>query len=144
MCLALYVGSDAELPDLDTEHIVVRSLSPSEQRVARQFSKPNIAYVGAFTGCGCGWTVSYGDPAQERQRRASIEALLSFLELHARDETLELFVCWSGAEASAQQRRGRLMDRKDLADLVQYFAVSRIAARTSAELGRISSSRSGQ
>jgi hypothetical protein len=86
-CEYVPCASEAELPDIDSADIVVRQLLPAERRVAPHFSKPRIAYIGAYTGCGCGFI--YGDPVE---RSASIEALLTFLELHAPHETLELFV----------------------------------------------------
>ena len=59
----------------------IKDVDAREQSVARQFTKPHIYYVGAYTRCACGFV--YGQPfpppdneAEEAAARVSVAAYL--------------------------------------------------------------------
>ena len=52
--------------------------------------------IGAHTGCGCGFL---GDEDEDdRNRRSSVAALVSYLSAAAGAGEVELLVCWIGDE----------------------------------------------
>jgi hypothetical protein len=114
MCLALFIAAEVDPPlvawDESAPGFNVVPLAEHEWVVAKHFSKPHIKYLGAHTGCSCGF--SYGQVAptseedhQENERgRASVQALRDYLdELLRTTMSLELYVCWEGEWADPQK-----------------------------------------
>ncbi len=107
MCMMVYVGSDEVLPrrPWTAAHpaLCVEGLQESQRAVMRHFTKPQVCYVGAHEGCGCGFQSS-DDPdddeaaelAAARESRAQLAALLrAALQF---GKSAELFACWNGDE----------------------------------------------
>jgi hypothetical protein len=106
----LYMASDEPAPRIPwDEHnptFYVSELSEDEGRVARQFTKPHVAYLGAHTGCSCGFCPEQDD---DPQALASLSALKSYLELLlANFGSVELFQCWDGDQEQDPGARYRL------------------------------------
>lgn len=114
MCMAVYIASNFPLPlvpwNKDQPGFHVADLHPGDERVRVQFSKPYVYYVGAHSGCGCGF--AYGrHPEYEgdiEENRQSVIGLSQYLtKALEQNETIELFACWEGAQAEEPVKRGK-------------------------------------
>ena len=106
----LYVAADRPLPRIPWDDgnpgFYVAKLSDQELRVARQFRRPHLAYLGAHTGCSCGFCPEQED---EPLATASLAALRSYLEVMVAEYgPLELFACWDGDQEQEPGHRYRL------------------------------------
>lgn len=104
MCMMLYVAADKPLTPIawDEKHPAfnVTAIDEALKDVRRQFSKAHIYYLGAHTGCSCGFR--YGDETGdgEREEREAVLSLSHYLsEAAVFAGPLELYSCWSGDEA---------------------------------------------
>ncbi len=59
MCLAVYIGTDEELPLSawveDQTLVCFSALNEKDFPVRKHFSSKNVYYVGSDEGCGCGF-----------------------------------------------------------------------------------------
>ena len=55
MCLMLYIGTAEELPVASSADLRVESVAEGRQAVKQWFSQPAVQFVGAHTGCSCGF-----------------------------------------------------------------------------------------
>ena len=108
MCMAVYIASDYPLPliqwnkDAPAFHVSELTTDENDERVRVQFSKPYIYYVGAHTGCGCGFEYGkypdYEDSVEES--RQSVIRLAEYLTKAVEENNnIELFACWEGDQA---------------------------------------------
>ena len=116
MCLTVYIASGVPLPSADSANLFVRPIQESEWPVVQHFSKPHVYFIGAFTGCACGFRPP-GDEGDEARDR-TLSEFLQFLDAHAPNEPSELFVSWAGnekrpAEYSLAFGRSELATRTD-------------------------------
>lgn len=90
MCLMLYVGTPAELPPTTTDDLKVERVEPAREAVKRWFSYPAVAFVGAHTGCSCGFPsfsaespIEYyeGMPLDSDDRAADLRSTSALLEV---------------------------------------------------------------
>ena len=94
----------------------VAELTPGDDRVRRQFSKPFVYCVGAHTLCGCGFDRGQANPDHPEElpaTEASLRELCTYLEKAISIAgSLELFACWDGdQDAPAENRwKRRLSD----------------------------------
>lgn len=65
MCLMMYLGSEILLPERDTAFLQVLTPHESELAVREYFDEPYVYFVGAHTGCSCGFPYEFGDPASD-------------------------------------------------------------------------------
>jgi hypothetical protein len=89
MCWYLYLASDYPLPlkewDEDDPSFNVGELQDYDKEVVKQFSKSNIVFVGAHTGCSCGFMYDSDPIEDERDRiedqaaRESVAKLVEYL-----------------------------------------------------------------
>lgn len=109
MCLVLYMASDRIRPTIPWDEanpsFHVRDDDPDAPRTRRQFSKPNIYYLGSDEGCGCGFPrehdISLEDSEKAESKAANIKRLHDYLSECLHDEaSVELYSCWSGDEDS--------------------------------------------
>ncbi len=113
MCMGVYLASEVLLPILPWDETArgfnVVELSEYEQPVKAQFTKPYVYYVGAYTGCSCGFspTSDEGPEAALRDR----EAFASYVEKVVGSGSLELFLCWDGDWEQEPTVRVRLNPR---------------------------------
>ena len=107
MCVALYIAADSEPPLVPwneaTPGFNVVSVEDHERVVAKHLSKPHLRYLGAHTGCSCGF--DYGqtstDTSEEREEerlgRESVASLRRYLDrMVETNDTVELYACWEG------------------------------------------------
>jgi hypothetical protein len=105
--MALFIAADeplAIIPWSESECAFhVQALLDGEQSVRRHFTKPNVYYLGAHTGCGCGF--AYGqmelkdedDEAEDVASRKSVAALQEYVrQAVQRLGSVELFSSWQG------------------------------------------------
>lgn len=98
MCLTVFLGSSAPLPSVQwTESapaFYARPLASYEEPVRGVLSLPYLAFLGAHTGCSCGFVMDGADePADVRQSR---ESLARYVTDAVRGGPAELYVCWNG------------------------------------------------
>lgn len=98
MCLAVYLGSMSPLPSVPWSEAApgfyARPLASHEESVRDVLPLPHLAFLGAHTGCGCGFITDGADePADVRRSR---EALARYAADALRDGPVELYVCWGG------------------------------------------------
>jgi hypothetical protein len=117
--MGLYVASDQPIaatawsetkPGFHVQHV-----TEADDRVRVQFSKAHVMYLGAHTGCSCGFSYEMSEPESDEDRennrlgRGSVEALRAFLwEQLAVMPEVELFSCWQGDEGAAPEARVRV------------------------------------
>lgn len=55
MCLMLYIASEVPLPARSVPELRVEPVEADRDEVRRWLSLPEVHYVGAHTGCSCGF-----------------------------------------------------------------------------------------
>jgi hypothetical protein len=114
--MMVYLAADVPLRTIDWRENApgfnTAALAPDEERVRRQFTKPNLIYAGSYEGCGCGFQLGEYppeslEPEELVQRRRSLDEFAAYLrEELPRTGTIELFACWDGdQEASPVHHR---------------------------------------
>src|SRR3954462_14216463 len=111
MCLTLYLGTDGSLPLRAAPDLGVEEVEASREAVRQWFSLPTIRFIGAHTGCSCGFPHVVAEepiecddglfaPSAERDADLrSVEALLSIVREHVAEfGGVELYPVWDGNE----------------------------------------------
>jgi hypothetical protein len=87
MCLMLYMATHGGQPRRNSPELSVEEVEPSREAVRQWFSLPVVRFIGAHTGCSCGfphvvgdepveyWAGMFGDQDREADLR-SVESLL--------------------------------------------------------------------
>ena len=114
----LYVGTAVELPITATLDLRIERVEPAREVVKQWFSHPAVAFVGAYTGCSCGFPsftaeepVEYyeGMPFDSDDRAAdlrSVEALLELIRNTAvSSEFIELYPVADADESKSPKGR---------------------------------------
>lgn len=90
MCLMLYIGTAEELPTGSSPDLTIEAVSEPRQEVKLWFSHPAVSFVGAHTGCSCGFPsimaespLDYyeGMPLQSDDRAADLRSVRALLDL---------------------------------------------------------------
>ena len=55
MCLMLYLGTAQELPVFSAPELRLEAVEARRAQVAQWFTQPAVRFVGAHTGCSCGF-----------------------------------------------------------------------------------------
>ncbi|MEZ5316209.1 MAG: hypothetical protein R2752_02300 [Vicinamibacterales bacterium] len=116
MCMAVYAAADAPLPlvEWDTAQPAfnVHPLEPRDEPVRRHFTRPFVVFVGAHTGCACGFAYGAFAPrddlerAEDARARASVTALRRYLTAAVAElGVVELFSCWEGDQGAEARHR---------------------------------------
>ena len=114
----LYIGTAQEWPLVSTPDLRVEAVEASRATVANWFSQPVVRFIGAHTGCSCGFPsvmaeapVEYYDgmPLESDDRAAdlrSVAALLGLLrELGTNTDPVELYPVADGEESDPPKGR---------------------------------------
>ena len=112
MCLTVYLGTKLEPALIATPHLTVERMSPDCEQVRQWFSLPQVCFVGAHTGCSCGfphvvaeepieyWEGMFDDSDDRQNDRRSLQALLDLIRPHVLESgVVELYPVWNGEEA---------------------------------------------
>jgi hypothetical protein len=118
MCMMVYLAADVPFSSVPWDESApafsTSALSSDEQRVSVQFTKPNLIYVGAHEGCGCGFQLGQypaeaTDTRERELQRRSLHELAEYLRAELlRSTVIELFACWDGDQEAPQEHRREL------------------------------------
>jgi hypothetical protein len=108
----LYIGTAEEIPLSSSPDLSIESVDPIRQNVKQWFSHPAVRFVGAHTGCSCGFPsimsespLQYyeGMPLESDDRAADLRSVRSLIELigqaMARSERVELYPVADGEQS---------------------------------------------
>jgi hypothetical protein len=107
----LYLGTPGDLPLRAAPDLAVEEVETSREAVRQRFSLPTVRFIGAHTGCSCGFPyvvaeepIEYWDglfePSDGRDADIrSLQALLTIIREHvAGFGGVELYPVWNGNE----------------------------------------------
>lgn len=112
MCLMLYMATQADMPVRSAPELSVEEVEPSRDAVRQWFSLPVVRFIGAHTGCSCGFPsviaeepIDYWDGMLNGQDREadlrSIDSLLTLVREHVDTAgEVQLYPVWAGEEGS--------------------------------------------
>ena len=109
MCMMLYIGTRQHLPLKSTPDLRIEEVAV--EAVLQWFSLPHIHFIGAHTGCSCGFPsvtadvpiefypgMLEGNPEREADLR-SVGALLELIgEQSSQGDEVQLYPVWNGEE----------------------------------------------
>jgi hypothetical protein len=112
MCLRLYIATTGDQPCFETDLLNVEDIEPGWTAVRQWLSLPVVRFVGAHTGCSCGFRsvkatepiaydegLFYEDERTAATKRASLSALMAMARAFAeRDGEIEMLAIWEGDE----------------------------------------------
>lgn len=115
MCLMLYVATHGDQPLRSSPTLRVEEIEGSGVAVRQWFSLPTVRFIGAHTGCSCGFPHivmadepaeyfdgMFGDGEDRAADLASLRSLLALLREHVGTAgEVQLYPVWNGNEASA-------------------------------------------
>jgi hypothetical protein len=113
MCLMLYIATEGDLPVRSSPELSVEQVESSREAVRQWFSLPVVRFIGAHTGCSCGFPhvvaeepIEYWDGMFDGQDRdddlKSVDSLLVLVRDHVRATgEVQLYPVWDGEERSA-------------------------------------------
>lgn len=117
MCMVYVLGTEHEAPLLDvwaksSPQFYVSEPQPDESNSVRaNLTSPCIRYLGAYTGCGCGFHsilrsgIEY-EPEDPPATQSDHEALVRYLhEVLAHNQAVQIYGCWSGDESQPAEHR---------------------------------------
>ncbi len=114
MCYMLYLGSDCELPLIpwreEERRVHVSREEQCLEALRRWFQKRLVYYVGADTGCGCGFPWSTQGGGDDPEQRAAAACNIAHLHVYLAacleiDCPLELYGCWTGDEEQEPEEK---------------------------------------
>jgi hypothetical protein len=110
MCLMVYLATSYELPLRAAPEFCVEDVEESRQAVRQWFTLPAVRFVGAHTGCSCGFPhviaeepISYYDGMfSDTDREADLSSVRALLNL-IRDNVsvsseVQAYPVWDGEE----------------------------------------------
>ena len=108
--MAYFLASTTPLPlteawSQESPRFYVGEAQPDElERLRTNLSAPFIRYVGAFTGCGCGFRsiaegANYATTEDAVAAQADHEAFAAYLSSLPQGAPAELLVCWEGDQS---------------------------------------------
>jgi hypothetical protein len=112
MCLMLYIATAEELPLSSSPDLTIKAVDEPRQAVTQWFSLPHVRFIGAHTGCSCGFPSVVTEPppldyyeglldSKDRDDDLrSVNALLALLQ-QSGSSTVELYPVWDGDQSEA-------------------------------------------
>jgi hypothetical protein len=114
MCLMLYIATHTDVPLQTSPEMRVEEVEPSRDAVRQWFTLPEVHFIGAHTGCSCGFPhivaeepIEYFegmfcDDEERQPALKSVEALLALIREYVIDSgEVELYSVWNGNEGLA-------------------------------------------
>ena len=112
MCLMLYMATQGDVPLRTSPELDVEEVEPSRDAVRQWFSLPVVRFIGAHTGCSCGFPhvmaeepIEYIDgmfdaPDREADLK-SVDSLLALVREHVTaTREVQLYPVWDGEEGT--------------------------------------------
>jgi hypothetical protein len=142
----LYMATTGDQPYVATELLNVEDVEPKRLAVRRWLSLPVVRFVGAYTGCSCGFRsvvatepiefdpeMFHADDGEDTtpEAQASLAALMVMARTFAeRDGAVELLAVWDGDEV--EPPLGTI--HRDVSDLQPetWFFIERFLYRVTA------------
>jgi len=132
MCLMLYIGTAEALPLVSSPDLTIESVEPARQGVEQWFSNPAVRFIGAHTGCSCGFPSIIAESPLEYfegmwlesdDRAADLRSVRALIELvgqaAAHSKRVELYPVADGDESQAP--KGVIEWQLDSMDPVRLF-----------------------
>jgi hypothetical protein len=107
----LYLGTNGALPHRADPDLAVEEVETSREAVRQWFSLPTVRFIGAHTGCSCGfpyvvaedpgvyWDGLFDSGNERDADLRSLEELLTIVRDHVtRFGRVELYPVWNGNE----------------------------------------------
>ena len=114
----LYIGRKEPLSKRSDPDLSIEPVEPDRRAVEQWFSQPSIQFVGAHTGCSCGfpnvvaeepieyWEGMWSETDERANDIRSMRALIELLrEVMRPGESVELYPVWNGNEGEAPKGR---------------------------------------
>lgn len=144
MCLMLYLAANAEVPIVALPHLCIEHFEAGQNAVRRWFSLPVLRFVGAHTGCSCGFPsvaaeqpVEYYDGVFDdagEDRAADLASVRALFETIGRSlaegGAVELLAVWVGDEA--EPPRGTINLRFAEMEAEKFFFTERFLYKITA------------
>lgn len=140
MCRMLYLAANADVPLVSSQYLQVEELEPEQEVVRQWFSLPTVRFVGAHTGCSCGFPSAvaeepieydegmFDDDPERADDLASVRALVDIVAEGVRSGGLvELFIAWFGDESETP--KGTIDVRLSELDADRFFILERFLYR---------------
>ena len=119
MCLAVYIASDHELPEIGWDEsdpkFHVEIIDGSDEKMDKHLKLPNVAYLGSHQGCGCGFRKPINipedllEPNELEESQADYNALASYIKnLQNSGASCEIYACWEGDEEHHSEYKSRV------------------------------------
>ena len=113
MCMMLYLAAREELPLRSSPDLSIEAVDPRREAVRQWFSLPVVRFVGAHTGCSCGFPnvtaeepIEYFDGmfADTEARPADLKSAAALIglirEIVDGAGEVEFYAVWDGEESS--------------------------------------------
>jgi hypothetical protein len=111
MCLMLYLATSDDQPMRSSPELSVEEVEASRESVRQWFSLPTVRFIGAHTGCSCGFPhviaeepVEYFDGMFDGHREADLRSVDSLLVIVREHVTatgeVQLYPVWDGEEGN--------------------------------------------
>ena len=147
MCLMLYMATEGDLQVQNTAELRIEAVETSRATVYQWFSLPVVRFIGAHTGCSCGFpSVVAAEPIEyfngmldgTQDREADLKSVDSLLAL-VRDRVaatgeVQLYPVWDGEESSPP--KGVISVGIDSLDRETFFLNERFLYRISRQMTR--------
>jgi hypothetical protein len=146
MCLMLYMATQDDVPPQSTPEMSVEEVEPSRTAVRQWFSLPVVRFIGAHTGCSCGFPhVIAEEPGEyfegmfdnDEDRQADLRSLESLVALVREHVTtageVQLYPVWDGEEGSPP--KGNITVRLDALNRETFLFTEQFFYRVTAEAG---------
>jgi len=144
MCLMLYLATSDDPQLRSSLELSVEEVEASRVAVRQWFSLPTVRFIGAHTGCSCGFPsviadepIEYfdgmfnDDPDREPDLR-SIQSLLALIQEHvAAAGEVQLYPVWDGEEGSPP--KGTIAIGVDALNAETFFVNERFLYRVTRE-----------
>jgi hypothetical protein len=132
MCLMLYFATSNDQPLRSSPELSVEHVETTRESVRQWFSLPTVRFIGAHTGCSCGFPsviaeepVEYfegmfGDDEDREADLRSVQALLAMIREHVVTfGEVQLYPVWDGEEDRSP--KGTINVRLDALDPDRFF-----------------------
>jgi hypothetical protein len=112
MCLMLYLATSDDQPLRSSPELSVEQVETPRESVRQWFSLPTVRFIGAHTGCSCGFPhviaeepIEYWDGMFDGQDREadlkSVDSLLALVREHVTATgEVQLYPVWDGEEGT--------------------------------------------